>query len=216
MAEKRLWHDAWREGRIGFHRAEVNPALIQNAELFREGERILVPLCGKSLDMLWLRDRGCRVIGVELVEQAVQAFQDEHPAPVSCEAVGPYTAWHRDDGITILRGDVFALRREYTGPLTRWWDRAATVALPRELRVRYAGVLSEVLEPGAEGLISVIDYDPTVMEGPPFAVPRREIEELLGSWAELSLQEQASLLTPEREAAGHTFFDVYTWRATRR
>jgi Thiopurine S-methyltransferase (TPMT). len=35
---------------------------------------VLVPLCGKSLDMDWLLDAGYKVFGIELSNIAIQAF----------------------------------------------------------------------------------------------------------------------------------------------
>ena len=39
-----------------------------------EGSEVIVPLCGKSLDMLWLAEQGYSVVGLEMVEEAVMAF----------------------------------------------------------------------------------------------------------------------------------------------
>lgn len=38
------------------------------------GPRVLVPLCGKSVDMVFLSQKGYRVLGVEGVRQAVEEF----------------------------------------------------------------------------------------------------------------------------------------------
>ena len=49
-----FWHDRWHSGQIGFHQAEVNPYLVRfwpQLQLTR-GQRVFVPLCGKSRDMV--------------------------------------------------------------------------------------------------------------------------------------------------------------------
>ena len=50
------WESRWREGRIGFHKTEVQPMLVRHAEVLLTGnpQRVFVPLCGKSVDLPWL------------------------------------------------------------------------------------------------------------------------------------------------------------------
>ncbi|RYE88907.1 MAG: thiopurine S-methyltransferase, partial [Myxococcales bacterium] len=77
--EHEFWQSRWREGRIGFHEAEGSPRLREGLA-WLTGERpgaVLVPLCGKSVDMRVLAGTGQRVVGVELAEPAAQAFFDE-------------------------------------------------------------------------------------------------------------------------------------------
>ena len=40
-----------------------------------KGAAVLVPLCGKSLDLVWLAEQGHAVIGVELAEAFVKEQQ---------------------------------------------------------------------------------------------------------------------------------------------
>ena len=84
----KFWQTRWQEGRIGFNQSEVNPFLIKHFSALKlpVGNRVLVPLCGKSIDMLWLSAQGYDVVGVELVETAVQAFfaeQNMYPPYIS-------------------------------------------------------------------------------------------------------------------------------------
>ena len=63
------WLERWRDGRIAFHRDAVHPALERYwPDLQNQGSKILVPLCGKSLDMRWLAGQGHPVLGIELAE----------------------------------------------------------------------------------------------------------------------------------------------------
>ncbi len=70
------WRQRWQEGRIGFHLEETHPALVKHwPELgVADGTKVLVPLCGKSLDMRWLADRGHPVLGIELAPEAIEQF----------------------------------------------------------------------------------------------------------------------------------------------
>ena len=62
--ETKFWIERWEEGQIGFHQSEVN-AHLQNfwPKLdIPEGSQILVPLCGKTHDLLWLLKEGYKVL----------------------------------------------------------------------------------------------------------------------------------------------------------
>jgi thiopurine S-methyltransferase len=74
--DKDFWLTKWASNRIGFHLTDVNPLLIEYwPELSpKEEEQVLVPLCGKSEDLVWLASKHQKVIGVELSEIAVRAF----------------------------------------------------------------------------------------------------------------------------------------------
>jgi thiopurine S-methyltransferase len=74
-----FWHKKWASNQIGFHLPQVNPYLQRfwpDLNLSSHA-RVLVPLCGKSLDLLWLAGRGHRVLGIELSEKAVEGFFSE-------------------------------------------------------------------------------------------------------------------------------------------
>src|SRR5699024_2930193 len=101
-----FWLQKWERNEIGFHEAEGNRLLPRGwpAAEVPAGAGVLVPLCGKSVDMLWLASRGYRVVGVELSEQAVRAFFAEHGLQPQVAPAGPFQRW-RADGIEILQGD---------------------------------------------------------------------------------------------------------------
>ena len=75
-----FWQARWARSEIGFHLSEVNPYLQRYwpALGLPEGARVLVPLCGKSLDLAWLVGQGYQVVGVELAPRAVEDFFTEH------------------------------------------------------------------------------------------------------------------------------------------
>ena len=178
-----FWHERWVEGRIGFHRAAVNPQLLASWPQLGlpPHSRVLVPLCGKSLDLGWLASLGHEVTGVELSPVAVRAFFDEAGLEPTTTPEDPYLRW-AVPGLSILQGDVFKL------PPTTWdafWDRAALIALPRPLRARYAALLGRAIAPGGHGLLVTIDYPQTERDGPPFSVPADEVHAILGPWFDI-------------------------------
>lgn len=180
--ENGFWEDRWQAGRTGFHRSDVHPTLIEFHNAMPTGP-VFVPLAGKTVDMHWLASQGHAVIGVELVDLAVRAFFDEQALAYDVETAGPlqrYTA--RDKNITVYQGNVFDLTVEHLATVRWVHDRAALVALPENLRTRYGAHLTGVLPVQAELLITTFEYDQALMAGPPFSVPRAEVEKVYPSF----------------------------------
>lgn len=141
-----LWLQSWREQRVDFHQKTVNSFLTRfwpNLELASDC-RVFVPLCGKSLDMLWLAEQGHHVIGVELSPIAVAAFFRENGLKPSRRRRGQFTLWQHGR-ISILCGDYFALRQADLGEVDVVYDRAALTALPADIRKRYVVHLQKII-----------------------------------------------------------------------
>ena len=137
--EHAFWHDRWAKGRIGFHQVEVNEYLERywgSLDIPAQAE-VLVPLCGKSLDMLWLREQKCSVLGVELSERACRDFYAEQEVQPEEASNGRFLCLNRD-GVALWCGDFFDLERGDVENIQGVFDRAALIALPPVMRERYA------------------------------------------------------------------------------
>ena len=170
-----FWHARWANNEIGFHLDAVQPLLVAHfARLsLAAGQRVLVPLCGKTRDIGWLLAQGVEVVGVELSRLAVeQLFADLGLTP-AIEPAGAGECF-RAPGLAVFVGDFFALRREQLGPVDAVYDRAALVALPPEMRSRYAGHLAALSERAPQLLITLA-YDPALHAGPPFSLGAAEV-----------------------------------------
>ncbi|NOX29799.1 MAG: thiopurine S-methyltransferase, partial [Actinobacteria bacterium] len=130
------WDQRWTEGRIDFHQQDVSDFLTKYADrVWGESDlsRVLVPLCGKSLDMVFLAERSRAVVGVEFVTQAVVEFFAEQgltPA-VDTEDRRKYVA----DRYALFAADFFDVSAQDVGPVDAVFDRASLVALNTETRV---------------------------------------------------------------------------------
>lgn len=180
--EHDFWHARWRQDQIGFHQPDVNRHLREHwpALGVTPPARVFVPLCGKSLDLLWLRMQGCEVVGIELSEVAVKAFFAEQGMTPEREAAGPFERW-RCEGIELLCGDFFALTAADLGRIDAVYDRASLIALPEAMRGRYVAHLHGLLPPATPQLLVTLEYDQSLMSGPPFAVLESEVERHYGT-----------------------------------
>jgi thiopurine S-methyltransferase len=190
--EPKFWQERWARNQIGFHLPEVNPYLQRHWPqlALAQGAQVLVPLCGKSLDLMWLASHGLRVLGVELSEQAVKAFFSEQNLVPRITRRGVFSVY-QTDLIEVWCGDFFALDAEAVADCAALYDRAALIALPPLMRAQYAEHLHQLLRPGCQGLLITLDYDQTQKAGPPFAVTDDEVKVLFGSqWTLRVLEEQ--------------------------
>lgn len=193
--EKEFWLERWERQEIGFHQDEVNSHLREywhELDPARDGA-VFVPLCGKSRDMLWLREQGRTVLGVELSPVAAQAFFDENgftPNRIPCGKFDRFEA----DNIRILCGDFFDLGIEDMANVSAVYDRASLVALPPQMRERYARHLASILPPATQILLITFDYPQEEMPGPPFAVSVDEVNALYREHAEVRLLAQLDVL----------------------
>lgn len=191
-----FWHKRWNEGRIGFHEGQPNQHLVKHRAALGTAACVFVPLCGKTEDLAWLASQGHRVLGLELVVSAVEAFFDEHGAKPEVSKLGPFTRYTAQN-ISVLAGDFFASTPEMLGPLGALYDRAAVIALPEPMRGRYVKHLRTLMQAGARGLVVTVEYPQAMMEGPPFSVPEHELR---AHFAGLSIE-----LVDEVKAEGPRF-----------
>ncbi len=187
--EAEFWLQRWQEGKIGFHLGEVNPVLVKHftALALNKGQRIFVPLCGKTLDIEWLLSEGYQVVGVELCEGAIkQLFSglDIHPEIISNKGMSCYQA----ENITLFVGDMFQLEKEQVGHIDAIYDRAALIALPETMRRKYVAQLMQLAH-FAKQLLITLEYDQDMVAGPPFSVSVKELKQYYSQFYHISLLE---------------------------
>jgi thiopurine S-methyltransferase len=170
-----FWRAKWERNEIGFHEPEANPLLVAHfsALSLPEGSRVFVPLCGKTRDIHWLVSRGFRIVGVEWSGIAVEQLFSELGVKPATADLGRITR-HSADGIDIFAGDFFDLTRSELGPVDAIYDRAALIALPEADRERYVKRLMEITG-AAPQLLICLDYDQSLVAGPPFSVAPGEV-----------------------------------------
>lgn len=208
-----FWLQRWHADQIGFHARQVNDLLRRHWPTVAASSEatVLVPLCGKSLDIAWLAARGHRVIGVELAEVAVAAFFAEQGIQPLISEEGAFKVY-RHGRVELFCGDFFALEARHLQDCALFYDRAALIALPAEMRERYVSHLCSVLPAGSKGLLVTLDYDQALMEGPPFSVNDAEVQGHSGKVWSSELLESLDALEPRFQARGLTSMNERAYR----
>lgn len=172
-----FWHDKWHQQQIGFHQQQINPFLAHywSQLALPAASRVFVPLCGKSLDMCFLAEQGHQVIGCELNDLAVQQFFSDNQLAMTRTSAGEHQHYHTEQ-ISLYQGDIFSLDPRITADVAGFYDRAALIAWPEEMRLAYVRQLASLLPPGCVGLLITLDYPQEALNGPPFAVSPTWIE----------------------------------------
>ena len=196
--EHSRWIEAWKDGRIGFHNPQYNQLLVDHYEKMelKGTEKILVPLAGKTLDIIFLADKGHKIHAVELSELAIKDFFNENSIEFQISETPDfkvYSATNDKNGrsldITFFQGDFFKYNETDIDVV---YDRASIVALPIEMRIDYRKHCCELLKNDSKWFLITFEYNQEKMDGPPFSVTPEEISSDTKqiAWEKLSREER--------------------------
>ena len=192
------WLDRWVEGRTGWHEPGGNAGL--QSHWTASGGRVLVPLCGKTPDLAWLASRGHEVVGVELSDIAARGFFEDQGLDYTVSTHDGQDRYEgRDAPITIVCGNYFEFDGELFDGL---YDRGAYVAIDPAMRSEYARHTQSLLKPEATRLIITLEYDQSIVAGPPFAAWPADIEAHWGLLERVSDKDDIETCPPKCLAAG--------------
>jgi thiopurine S-methyltransferase len=177
---------------------------------------VLVPLCGKSLDLLWLRQQGYDVLGAELSSLALESFLAEHGIAAmrrNLDSLEVYSA----DRLHLFCGDFFKLNLAELGKFGAIYDRAALVSWPAESRPAYVNHLTGLTSRGTQTLLITMEYPQMQMHGPPFSISADEIDQLYGASHRIQLLGRHDILSTESRlrAKGITSLHQSCYQLTR-
>ncbi len=190
--QSEFWISLWERNETRFHQAEVNPVLqeIWPTLGLPVEKGVLVPLCGKSLDMRWLETLGHQVWGVEIAEKPIiEYFAEAGEEPVF--ETGMNIDCYRGAGTTIYFGDYLQLQTPDVRGAGAVYDRAALIALPEDQRVHYADHILRIIPEQAVILLLTLEYDQSLLAGPPFSVLEAEVNEIYGARATVELLDRS-------------------------
>ncbi|GBG24270.1 Thiopurine S-methyltransferase [Hondaea fermentalgiana] len=211
-----MWTEKFQETQPFWHIDAVNKRLLQfKDEFIQHGARhsFLVPLCGKSLDLIWLSQFGF-VAGVEISQDAIDQFRAENrlewdatALEQSDKALFRATVPSTANEVAIAKMDFFNLppgwsdigassrRRKFD----RAWDRAALVAIDPPMRSEYVDAFVQQLSNDAVVLLSSFVYPEGAHAGPPFCVPETEVRALYEPYFHVDLLMQRPIPMDQTE-----------------
>jgi len=205
MSDNNYWLQRWQDNNIKFNQNEVNSLLVKHFNYLQlpSGSKVLVPLCGKSIDMLWLARQGHQVLGIELSEIACESFFTEQGLDYQKTKLTHFT-YYESDNIKLLSGDFFNLKPEHVGDINFIYDRAALIALPLDIRQKYVETLFSLCNKHTTMLLISFDYNQSEMSGPPFSIPEKDVTQLYGNYFDINLlqRKHKASLNPHLVAKG--------------
>ena len=178
-----FWISKWAANQIGFHQDNIHPLLVKYWPLLNlnSESRVLVPLCGKSKDMIWLAEQKHQVIGIELSDVAIESFYKENRLKIGKRIGNVYHSQNND----IINADFFSISNQQIGKVEAVYERGSLVALPQNIRTDYINHLKSLLDPGTLILLITLEYNENIITPPPFSITRDQVDELYLSWSYL-------------------------------
>ncbi|WP_333614421.1 thiopurine S-methyltransferase, partial [Psychrobacter sp.] len=153
---------------------------------------------------------GYDVVGVELVETAVQAFfVEQNITPTMTEFTSAtdnailkrYQGQLAGQTITLWAADIFALSATDIGEINAVYDRAALIALPATMRADYSAQIVK-LSNHAPQLLITLNYDQSKKDGPPFSISQQQLQQYYDAdYKIIELENQSSTLNAASELA---------------
>jgi len=190
------WKSRWQKNKTGWHLDHVYPYLVKfwpTLSLSDEAT-VLVPLCGKSRDVLWLAEQGFQVIGVEASAAGLEQLREA--SGQSFTQTSRYgNPIHRSGNLTLWEANFLSLPAEAMPPIAAVYDKASIVALPPAKRKIYAQKIITLCGPGTQILLQTFEYNQAEMHGPPFSVPQKEVAHLFGEHFSIKLLHERSMLS---------------------
>jgi len=198
--KKEFWIEKWQNNQTGFHKDFTHPLLIKYIhELgLEKGDTIFVPLCGKSLDMLWLNNQGYQVMGVEISQLAVEQFFTENNLTYKKSQDHNFTVYQHEN-IRIYLGDFFDLNKDLASHIKAVYDKAAFIALPDDLVTQYVVKMYQVLPVYAKHLLITLEFNKTSgPKGPPFNSPDKKIKNLYAQFSSIQILQEMDIIAREQ------------------
>ena len=174
----RYWKARWLNDITEFNQKDPNPFLTHNiASLnLKANAAILVPLCGKSIDMLWLSQQKFNIIGIEISEIACKAFFHDNNLSYQKTFIDGSICFS-GDRITLVCNDIFQASMNIISGIDAVYDCAALSALPIQIQKKYAIWITNLVKPNSM-LIQTISYDQQQMSPPPYSIELDAITQL--------------------------------------
>lgn len=215
-----FWNERWESGSTPWcYKAS---SLLRHVDKLLDGRehiRIFVPLCGKTVDMKWLADKGHTVVGVEHSRIPVEAFFNEHSLEFTRQPVNQLNGFLYKSTtlpISLYCCDIMEFPKAGEEHFDAVWDRGSLhVFKPPDDRQRYVEIVCSQMSDDCRYLLEVFDYEKHARLVPPHSLQDADIQQLFGdkfTCSKLSTEEdeeRRGRLTPQSQ-----YFHVCCWLLT--
>lgn len=186
--EKKSWIHKWEvifKDTPPWQLNGVNSYLEKHFKHFENAncKTVFVPLCGKTVDLIYFSKNKIDVVGVELSSYSIELFFQENNLKFTKEEKDDFIIYKKvkeeDEGtITIYCGDIFKLNID---PVDSIFDRASLYALGPEIREKYVEKILSLLKPNGIWF-GLIYYLEGKTKGPPFSISVDQIKKYFNSY----------------------------------
>lgn len=206
------WSERWSQGNARWHLSQVNTALSNNLDKLyinpttQQTINFLLPLCGKTIDMVYLNSKQYNVVGIEAVELSVKQFFEEQKDSYNNiqtnninNNIIKYTAnyKHNNTTITIYVSDILSkdLNTSLIGDIHLCFDRGSLVALSPIDREAYRNKILQLIKPVSNKqqhnyLLQCVEYNEYNKDGsdksyspPPHNTPETVVKQLYQAYS---------------------------------
>ncbi|XP_012558685.2 thiopurine S-methyltransferase [Hydra vulgaris] len=177
------WEKNWVNNKTLWHLNFVNPFLQKYFHMLsiEAGKRIIVPLCGKTMDLIWLYQQGLVVVGVEFASIPCTRFFEDNFLSYTIENHGSYNVYKHDERLIIYQGDLFEFDvQNLGGYFDFWWDRGGLVAMVVKEQQKYVDHLRSLMHQSKfSALMESYEYDSSLRAGaPPQSINKKQLQDL--------------------------------------
>ncbi|MED7819126.1 MULTISPECIES: thiopurine S-methyltransferase [unclassified Francisella] len=206
------WLNRWQNNDVeNFCQESPNEFLVKHFPKLKVSDfsTCVIPMCGCSIDILFFLYKGIKVIGIELSEKAVISFFTQNHIEYEVIEEDGYK-YYKGDSVVIYVSDIFNLPKiaKNLPEFDIWYDRGAYIALPSELRAKYAKMMLEVCSEKTQILLLVMEHDKNPeIQTPPFSASQSELINNFSPSIEFKLidSELREDIPDYRKAEGMTF-----------
>ena len=180
------WKGKWEEEKTDWQRKEVRDLVVKYYEqMTNKGElkRVLVPLCGKTQEMIFLYKQGHEVVGIEASYKACKEFFQDNNIKFSEEvdqiSGSECILTSEDKRITLYQGDFYKITlKEHIGTFGAVLDWNSLIAIEPSQRKTYIAATTRLLRSNGKVLLNTLEYPKEEHGGPPCAITVSDVEEL--------------------------------------
>lgn len=184
VSETQYWLDRWQEEKTPFfHLDETHPLLkkyFDDCLSLSDESVVFVPLAGKTLDLLWLREK-YPVVAVEISDIAVKAFFKENelnPKVTECD----YGKIYQVENLTFYQANLYDLPDSILSSISHIYDRASLIAFNEEKRPKYVSFLQQKCVSLKEWFLVSLYFEVSGYQGPPFPLSEQELNSLFKNY----------------------------------